>query len=338
MYFSQDAGTVTEGQDIEFIITQDLISDDGTFVDIEFEYTGDFFNPMPMATTRVNFPAGGFMAKITIPTDDDNDAEANGSLKATIMPQTGETSKGSILRLGTPAVRTVTILNDDVPAISFDPAVYTIVEGTTRTITLRAEPPPGIKTQIELTTRMETTIPDNDYQLSTTIITFEPNQSTASFEVSIPARTGFQGNLELHLSFDLLNPENSTTGTVSVAVINIKDDSAPIASLEIMEGNSDLEERDSDSVTLRVTLDRVFDQETTIQIVTGGTATLGEDYTIDNQVVTLLRNNTSVETILEVINDNLVEPTETIILRLDAHNNRIIDDTDLFDRNRYTDD
>ena len=27
VYFSQDAGTVTEGQDIEFIITQDLISD-----------------------------------------------------------------------------------------------------------------------------------------------------------------------------------------------------------------------------------------------------------------------------------------------------------------------
>ena len=78
-----------------------------------------------------------------------------------------------------------------------------------------------------------------------------------------------------------------------------------------------------------------------IQIVTAGTAILGDDYTIggtgDNQVVTLPMGSTSVETILVVVNDDtLVEPVETIILTLDAHDDRIIDDTDLVDRDPLT--
>ena len=264
VYFSQSAGSVTEGEDIVFIIIKDLITNRDESVDISVvEFTGDFFKTTPMRT-QVSFPAGGVAlstAKITIPTVDDKDIEADGSLMAKIV-----IIPGSALRPGDgdrPNVRTVTILDNDVPAISFEPAKYTIFEGTTGTITLRAEPPPLVKIQIELTTLMETTIPENEYRLSTTIVTFEPSQSTASFEVSIPAKAGFQETVrKLHLSFDLLNPENSTPGAVSVAVINVEDDSAPIASLEIVEGDSGLEERDSDSVTLRVRLDRVFDQET----------------------------------------------------------------------------
>ena len=120
--------------------------------------------------------------------------------------------------------------------------------------------------------------------------------------MSIPARNGPQETQELHLSFDLRDTTNSTPGTFSVAVISVEDDLAPIASLEVVGADTLLE--GGDDATLRVTLDRAFDQETTIQIVTEGTATLGEDYTIggtgDNQVVTLPMGSTSVETILVV--------------------------------------
>ena len=338
VYFSQDAGSITEGSTIVFIITRDLMTAIETPVDIEFIPTGDFFTTTPM-TTRVSFPAGVVLstAKITIPTVDDKDIEADGSLTASIV-----IIPGSPLRPGDPDVRIVTILNDDVPSvISFDPAEYTIVEGTTGIITLVADPPPGITIQIELTTHPGTTISNLDYQLPTPNITFKPGQSRASFKVSIRARDGFQETVrELHLSFNLLDTTNSIPGAAPVAVINIEDDSAPIASLEIVEGDSDLEESESDSVTLRVRLNRVFDQETTIQIVTTGTATLGDDYTIggtgDNQVVTLLRDSTYAETTLVVIDDFEVEPNETIILTLDAHDDRIIDDTDLFDREPLT--
>ena len=325
--FSQSTGTVTEGSTIVFIITQNLITDIATSVNITFTPMGDFFKTTPI-TTQVDFPAGIAMstAKITIETVNDADVEADGSLRANIM-----IILGSPLRPGDPEVRIVTILNDDVPAaISFGLNEYTIIEGFSRTITLRAEPPPLVKIQIELTTLSATTVPAGEYSLSTTIITFEADQPTASFEVSIPARNGPQDTQELHLSFNLRDTTNSMRGDVFETVISVEDDLAPIASLEVVGADTLLLEG-GDNATLRVTLDRAFDQETSIRIVTGGTATLGEDkdYTIDNQVVTLPRNSTYVETILVVNDDFEVESDETIILRLDAHNNQIIDDLDL---------
>ena len=329
--FSQNAGSVTEGNNIVFIITQDLITDIATSVNIAFTPTGDFFETTPL-TTQVDFPAGVAMstAMITIETVEDIDIEADGSLRANIM-----IIDGSPLQLGTPAERTVTILSDDVPAvISFERDVYTIFEGTTGTITLLADPRPLVKIQIRLTTLMETTISNDDYALSTTIITFESDQSTASFEVSIPAREDFQETRELHVSFELLDTENSTPGAVFETVINVEDDSAPIASLEVVGDDILLEE--GDSVTLRVTLDRSFEQATSIRIVIEreGTATLGEDYRIVVNPVELPMGSTYVETTLEVIDDLQVESAETIILTLNAHNNRIVDQ--LRDRARLT--
>ena len=114
VYFSQSGGSVTEGEDIVFIITRDLVTDIETSVDINFvEFTGDFFKTTPMRT-QVSFPAGGAVlstTKITISTVDDKDIEADGSLKAEI-----DIIPGSPLRpggVGRLTERTVTILDND---------------------------------------------------------------------------------------------------------------------------------------------------------------------------------------------------------------------------------
>ena len=65
-------------------------------------------------------------------------------------------------------------------------------------------------------------------RLSTTIITFAPNQSTASFEVSIEDDEDVQETRELRLSFDLLD-SNSKPGTVSETVITIEDNELEIS-------------------------------------------------------------------------------------------------------------
>ena len=325
--FSQSEGTVTEGELIELIITQDLITDIATSVNITFTPTGNFFETTPI-TTQVDFPAGGVVmstSRIVIPTVNDTDVEADGSLRANIviMP-------GSPLQPGMSAERTVTILNDDVPAISFQQGAYTIFEGNIGTITLVADQTPVVEARIRLTTDL-ITISNEDYQLSTTTIVFEPSQSEASFEVSTSAREGFQVTRELLLSFEL-DTDTATRGAVFETIISVKDNSAPIASLEIVGGNPRLEEEDRTRTTLRVTLDRSFEQATTIQIVTTGTATLGQssggdgDYTININRVMLSAGSTYAETTLEVNDDVQVEADETIILTLEADTEQIIDD------------
>ena len=159
--------------------------------------------------------------------------------------------------------------------------------------------------------------------LSTTMVVFEPGQKTASFEVKILNDNILQATRELRLSFDPLN-KNSTRGEVFVTVIRVEDNAAPIASLEIV-GGIRLEEEDRTRTTLQITLDRTFNQNTTIRIVTAGTATT-EDYTININRFMFLAGSTYAETTLVVNDDVQVEADETIILTLVADNDLIIDD------------
>ena len=310
---------VTESDDIEFIITKDLIADTVTSVNIAFTPIGNFFK-MLTATTQVNFPADGVVmstAKIVIPTMDNDDVEVDGSLRAAID------ITGSVLRAGMSTERTVTILNNDVPAIRFELAAYTILEGTTGTITLVADQPPVVEARISLTALSETVL-NSQYSLSTTIVVFEPNQSTASFEVSIFDDVVVRSTRELSLSFDSLN--NAIPGATSKTVISVRDNDMSRASLEVVgDVEDDIRLAEGANVTLRVTLDLAFDRVTTIQIViTGGTATLGKDYTINDNLVEFTPGSTSAETTLVVIDDGQVEPDETIMLRLDTDNAQII--------------
>ena len=313
---------VTEGNDIEFIITKNLIADTVTSVNIEFTPMGmgNFFT-MLTATTQVDFPADGVVmstAKIVIPTMDNDDVEVDGSLRAAID------ITGSVLRAGMSTERTVTILNNDVPEIRFELAAYTILEDTTGTITLIADQPPVVEARISLTTLSETIL-NSQYRLSTTIVVFEPDQSTASFEVSIFDDKVVRSTRELSLSFDSLN--NAIPGAVSETVISVRDNDMSIASLEVMGVvEDDIRLAEGANVTLRVTLDLAFDRETTIQIVIAGDTATTDDYRINDNLVEFPPGSTYAETTLVVIDDGQVELDETIILRLEADNKQIIDD------------
>ena len=90
-----------------------------------------------------------------------------------------------------------------------------------------ADQRPVVKTRIRLTT-LSGTISDNEYQLSPTIVVFEPDQSTASFEVSIIDDNDVQETRELRLSFEPLD-KNSKPGTVVETVITVGDDELEIS-------------------------------------------------------------------------------------------------------------
>ena len=116
--FSQGAtGTVNEGEPIELILTQDLVADVLTAVNINFTYDSEdnaFFGDMPMTTTRVEFPVGTVERTISISTMNDNDATADGLLTARIVPVFP-------LRAGSQIRRTVTVLDNE-PKVSITAA------------------------------------------------------------------------------------------------------------------------------------------------------------------------------------------------------------------------
>ena len=109
--FSQGAtGTVNESETIELIVTQDLVADRDTAVNVDFTYDSEdnaFFGDRPTTRIRVDFPAGMIVERsISIPTDNDDVATADGLLTARIVPV-------SPLRAGNPSVRAVTVLDNE---------------------------------------------------------------------------------------------------------------------------------------------------------------------------------------------------------------------------------
>ena len=302
---SEDVGNVAVTVTLTYPPVQSVVATleiEGTATDADYQVEQD-----------INFGIGETQTTLNLDIVDDDLVE----LDETIILRAASQD----LTLVGASSTTLTIEDNDVPTISFQQTEYTIFEGTTGTITLVADQSPVVEIQIRLTTDSVTVL-NSEYRLSTTIIVFEPDQRTASFEVSIIDNDVLQATQELRLS--IVQPDNSTTReTISEIMIRVKDDDAPIAGLAIVGDDIRLEERGS--ATLLVTLDRSFGQATTILIVTTGTATTA-DYTITVNPVMLPEGSTSVETTLEVIDNSQPEPDETIILTLKADNELIIDD------------
>ena len=313
MSVSEDVGAVT----VTVTLTHSPVQ--SVAATLEIKGTATDADDYQVMERNISFGIGERQATLNLVIVDDDLDEPDETIILEAVPQD--------LKLVGTASTTLTIEDNDVLTINFEQASYVISEGATGTVTLRADQSAGVKTQIELTT-LSATVSDGAYQLSPTIVVFEPSQDTASFEVSISDDNVVRSTRELSLSFNPIN--NSTRGTVFETVISIKDNDIPNASLEVVGfvGNNIRLEEGAD-VMLRVTLDRYFEEATTIRIVTTGTATLGEDkdYTITDNPVELSTGNTSVETQLTIrVDDDDEEPDETIILTLTASNNLIIVD------------
>ena len=313
MSVSEDVGAVT----VTVTLTHPPVQSVAATLEIKGTATDADYQ---VVERNISFDIGERQTTLNLVIVDDKLDEPDETIILEAVPQDLNTLVGT-------TSTTLTIEDNDVLTINFERASYVISEGATGTVTLLADQSAGVKTQIRLTT-LSGTVSDDAYQLSPTIVVFEPSQSTASFEVSIFDDNVVRSTRKLSLSFNPIN--NSTRGTVFETVISIKDNDIPNASLEVVGivGNNILLEEGAD-VMLRVTLDRSFEEATTIQIVTTGTATLGEDkdYTITDNPVELSTGNTSVETQLTIrVDDDDDEPDETIILTLTASNNLIIVD------------
>ena len=74
--------------------------------------------------------------------------------------------------------------------------------------------------------------------------------------------------------------------------------------------------RDPSSATFTVTQSATSSTDTVVAFTLGGTATEGSDYTAITHSVTIPANTTTATITIPVINDALVEPTETVTVTL----------------------
>ena len=105
------------------------------------------------------FSVGSTYAETTLEVNDDVQVEADETIILRLEADTEQ-----IIDDEPTARLTLTIKDNDVPAISFEQADYDISEGTTGTVTLVADQRPVVAARIRLTT-LSGTVSDDKYQL-----------------------------------------------------------------------------------------------------------------------------------------------------------------------------
>ncbi|MCA9014509.1 MAG: hypothetical protein KDA77_04175, partial [Planctomycetaceae bacterium] len=206
----------------------------------------------------------------------------------------------------------VTILDSDQPTLSINAVVINENAGTA-TVTVSLDQALTTVLTVDFTTADDSASSPSDYQAFSGTLTFNPGETSKSFNVSI-----IDSDLtELDESFliNLSNPQASgyqITLTDSQAKVTIIDDDQSVISISDMTVDES-----AGTATLTVSLDQAVEQEFSIEYATAdGSATSSSDYQSVTGTLTFASGETSKTITVSIVNSDLVELDETFFVNL----------------------
>jgi len=205
--------------------------------------------------------------------------------------------------------------NDSV--VRFESAEYNVVEGTTNArVTLVREG--GVDSTVSvvcMTTDSGTATPYLDYLPASSIIMFAPGIQRQTFNVPILDDTEFEP-VET-ITVVLSNLIGTASLGLSNAVIKIVDNDVSAGTIGFATNYYAVTEGDGEAI---ITLIRtngykgIVSANVTVGI--GGTATAGQDYIATNVVVTFNENDTVKTFRVRILDDDVIEGTETVLMKI----------------------
>ncbi|WP_421939882.1 Calx-beta domain-containing protein [Pedobacter sp.] len=258
----------------------------------------------------LNFPAGsaaGASLTFTVPIIDDNVAETTETFNAIIANVTG-----GLVKIGN-GTATLTITDND-------PAVASITAGTTGnengpvagTFVITLSNPAATDTQLTYSLT-GTAAEGSDYTpITTKTVVIPAGQTTTTITIPVIADNTIEPTETVIASLT-----TSNNGTVSVnntpATINILDNTSGIVTVTATTDGS--EPGTAGLFTFSINNASTADTRLTFSVT--GTATSGVDYTVLPSTIVIPAGQTSVTLAVPVLNDNIVEGSETVIITLD---------------------
>ncbi len=282
----------------------------------------------------VNFPADGanVMQTITVNVLDDPAVEPVETVIGTVAPGNGNYIAGS--------TATVNITSDDIgpPTIG----VGTIVNGgepaTNGSIQLTraGNMVPGVNVNVTIAgTATRGVGGANDYYLTTlacapanaiggNTFTIPPGQAALTINVCVQDDVAPEPTETVILTIaNPTNPGDYAIGAPANGTVNITDDDGPITVTIVATTPNAAEPATNGLFTISRTGGNAAQlaQPLVVNLTIAGTATNGTDYANIPTTATILANQTSVTVPVTVINDNLVEGTESVVLTVVANGN-----------------
>lgn len=277
-------------------VTIDYATSDGTAT-AGTDYTA--------ASGTLTFSPGESIKGFDVTISEDALIEANETVNLTL-------SNPDNAVLGAQSTATLTIADNDFPAVAFASGTFTAAENVTgaiATITVLLSATPAQEATVRYATGDGTATAGTDYTAASGTLTFAVGDTSETFSVSLADDSLVESDETVNLSLSDLT--NLTSGTLS-AVLEITDDdphfnfSAPTYS--ITEGGT---------VTITVNLLGTPTSEITVNYETSdGTATAGTDYVAASGTLTFAAGDTSETFSIGTIEDTTVEANETVTLTL----------------------
>ena len=232
---SDDTGT-TEVTENTVEVTVVLSADPERTVVIPIEKTDQGgataadYSGVPQSVT---FNSGDTSMAFTFTAEADNDDDDGESVRLTFGA-----SLPADITAGTPDQATVTITDDDVPAVTvqFGQSAYTVAEGSSRTVTVELSADPERTVVIPIVTTNQGGAAAADYSGVPGSVTFTSGDTSMTFTVAAEADDVNDDGESVRLSFGAGLPAGVTAGTQDETTVTITDDDDP--TVTVMFGQS----------------------------------------------------------------------------------------------------
>ena len=200
----------------------------------------------------VTFNAGNTEVDITFSATQDQDNDDGESVKLTF---------GNTLPTGVSAGNTneavVTITDDDVPSVSvsFEQADYTVVEGSTETVTVTLNADPERTVIIPITTTDQDGASSADYSGVPASVTFNAGNTEVDITFSATQDQDNDDGESVKLTFGNTLPTGVSAGNTDEAVVSITDDDLPAVRVSFEQADYTVVEGSTETVTVTLNAD-----------------------------------------------------------------------------------
>ncbi len=186
---------------------------------------------------------------------------------------------------GTPAETTVSITDDDVPAVtvSFEQSTYTVAEGSSETVKVKLSADPERTIEVPISVTNMDGASSSDYSIAPQTVVFNSGDTEKTFAFSATEDTEDDDGERVRLNFGNLPPRVSSTGP-SQTVVSITDNDVPSVTVSFEQPSYTVGE--GNSVTVKVVLSADPERTVTIPLTKSnqGGAT-ASDYSVPGSVV-----------------------------------------------------
>ena len=315
--FGAASYTVAEGASVSVSVVLSAAPERQVVVDLTHTGQGDTSSgDYSLSAASVTFAADETSKTFTLTAaSDDVDDDGDSVLLGFDTPlPTGVTE-------GSPDEATVTITDDDHPAVqvSFGAGSYTVAEGSTVTVSVELSAAPERQVEVDLTHTAQGDTSSGDYSLSAASVTFAADETSKTFTLTAASDDVDDDGDSVLLGFDTPLPTGVTEGSPDEATVNITDDPDDVPSVSVSFGAASYTVAEGSSVTVSVVLSAAPERQVEVDLThTGQGDTSSGDYSLSATSVTFAATETSKTFTFTAASDDVDDDGDSVVLGFDT--------------------